>query len=671
LNPNWDENWRMPLAYRRTTVVKDDIPRLDEGECLNDNIIGFYLRYLFSELEASRPEVAKRLYFHNSYFYDNLKPTKGRGINYDSVKNWTAKVDLFSYDYIIVPVNEHFHWWVAIICNPGRMDPAAASTSDRHVDEDDDDSDEISIEMEIRGASNEQGSRQMSYGDPMDIDSDPAPQGVPKSRGSTPSRMSIDSVGEFTGTAFSKALEGRQEGGVAKLDGNGTQMTSTAAKTSSQKARKSGKKAVGPGPRKYSPEDPRIITLDSLGTSHSPACTHLKHYLIAELKDKKDRVMDYAQPIGMKATNIPEQNNFCDCGVYLLGYVQEFLKDPDTFVRHLLLREQKKWDFDASETRNDLRKLIFDLHEEYQSEQEKLRRRKAEAKRMKQASSPAGPARDAELKPQVAKDGGSRSVSAQPQDSRPGSHPGTTPPAVKSPTPDLSKVKGKPAHSDKAPDYARPSGPGHASPRPAAAADGEVRGAASGGVAAGGDQASRGVTWKRPASRVETEMRSPLSPSEPRPSIELADSVEDSVRRARHPAPKSSPRADRPEVVASIEKPHNDDLELLKPIPSTSPSTASQGQDRPRQATSSTNFRRLPLSRESAGESSRNKSGKDVYAMSSSPSPAAKGHDTGSRGQDPPLRSPYFPSHGVTRGGGTRSFPRRGKEHGTIDLTDD
>ncbi|KAH8908703.1 hypothetical protein BR93DRAFT_498250 [Coniochaeta sp. PMI_546] len=118
VNPEWDKDWRLPLTFHRTMVDKDDIPRLDEGQCLNDNIIGFYLKYLQIQAEKQRPETSKRIYFHNSFFYSKLKPSTGRHINYDGVKNWTAKVDIFAYDYIVVPVNEHFHWWVAIICNP-------------------------------------------------------------------------------------------------------------------------------------------------------------------------------------------------------------------------------------------------------------------------------------------------------------------------------------------------------------------------------------------------------------------------------------------------------------------------------------------------------------------------------------------------------------------------
>lgn len=37
------------------------------------------------------------------------------------VQRWTSKVDLFSKRYIIVPINESLHWYLAIIYNPSAL----------------------------------------------------------------------------------------------------------------------------------------------------------------------------------------------------------------------------------------------------------------------------------------------------------------------------------------------------------------------------------------------------------------------------------------------------------------------------------------------------------------------------------------------------------------------
>lgn len=35
------------------------------------------------------------------------------------VKTWTKHVNLFEKDFVIVPINENAHWFLAIICFPG------------------------------------------------------------------------------------------------------------------------------------------------------------------------------------------------------------------------------------------------------------------------------------------------------------------------------------------------------------------------------------------------------------------------------------------------------------------------------------------------------------------------------------------------------------------------
>lgn len=715
LNPDWAENWRMPLSYRRTTIVKDDIHRLDDGECLNDNIIAFYLRYLFTELEASRPAVAKRLYFHNSYFYDKLKPNKGRGINYDSVKTWTAKVDLFSYDYIVVPVNEHSHWWVVIICNPAKMDPSTSSASDAQEDEakgeaDGKDGDEMEIEMEIRGSRGDRVTSQRSLDDPMDIDSDNSPRKTLTSSATTPRRMSIDGIEEIENPTSARAVK---RGGVEVIadsddDNGGAQAGST--QCSSQNSKKpTKKKSAGPGPRKYDTKDPRIITLDSLGNGHSPACTNLKQYLIAEMKDKKNKVIDYPQPIGMKANNIPMQNNFSDCGVYLLGYIEEFLKDPDAFVHYLLRREQKEWDFDAWEKRNDLRKLIFDLHEEYQTGQEKLKGIRAEAKRMKVSSSPARGSQDAESKPRTTSEGGSRSVSAQPRESRPTSRSGlASPPAViRPPKSDSTNGKGSLERSDTFNRTQASASKGAFLKQ--INIDGEAH------VGRTTDQGRETYRQSKSASVSSAGLSSPLNLSKPMQSIEAPEQSRVITNRSRRHSPKSMSKKpsytskniglessdddkDKDEDKGSDEDDGDDEDEeededkdaddanddddgindstLPKPILSFPPPAMSRARARAGEPLSSAGTR-PHYSQARDGRGAR-PSSNDLYAVPSSPSPTAKGHEAGDDIQEQSTRSPFFSSYRATVSGNghLRSLPRRGIPSNkgpidTIDLTDD
>jgi hypothetical protein len=65
-------------------------------------------RYLERDLEVSHPAIAKRIYFFNTFFYERLtsRSSGKRGINYEGVQKWTSKIDIFNFDYVVVPVNE-------------------------------------------------------------------------------------------------------------------------------------------------------------------------------------------------------------------------------------------------------------------------------------------------------------------------------------------------------------------------------------------------------------------------------------------------------------------------------------------------------------------------------------------------------------------------------------
>ncbi|KAI3335044.1 hypothetical protein F4824DRAFT_501340 [Ustulina deusta] len=396
LNAGWEKRWRNSLVYpntgkNRATVDKDDIQRLDEGQFLNDNIIIFYLRFLQKNLEDENKDLAKRIYFQNTFFYDKLKPTKnGQGINYDSVKTWTSKVDLFSKDYIIVPINEYTHWYVAIICNAPKLVPSY------NHEQDGDTKNEVIAIADGNGITQANSQAPSRNGVPNgDIDGQhvalPAQEEVVESL----RRMSIDSSGHPSGVTKQKA-DNKSEEGVESVslkcdhdvyeikdsDRPETEVEHIATAANPQPRRKVGKKP-GVGLRKCDPTQPRIITLDSLGATHSPTCSYLKQYLIAELRDK--RGIEIASPgaMGTTAKDVPEQTNHCDCGLFLLGYIQEFLRGPDSFVKSLLQRDGGiHWDIDPSELRNNIRNLIFQLQTEQQNAEDVVQDRKRQAKKM-------------------------------------------------------------------------------------------------------------------------------------------------------------------------------------------------------------------------------------------------------------------------------------------------
>lgn len=368
-NPDWAVDWKIPLNYQRATVDKEDIMRLDEGQFMNDSLISFYLKYLHHQLEQKDQRTADKIYIFNSFFYDKLK-AKGRGINYDGVKNWTTKVDLFSFDYIIVPVNEASHWWVTIICNPGELLPSRQAVK----------AEDLAI-----------------------IAVDGSGPDSPKTQNPKASRRSPSSISPLTHDISHVTIDSSDdkdnatnvEGMIltepSKEHTNLSDLCEPKADNSltrpgSSKSSKGAKKRGPPPPRKYDPRDPRIITLDSLGSPHSSVVRSLKEYLMAEAEEKKGEKMENPGQLGTTVKDIPMQDNFTDCGVYLLGYIKEFMQDPDKFISDILQKEDRVWQLNASELRNDLRNLILKLQKEHQAQEQEKRRVKAQQKRSKERS---------------------------------------------------------------------------------------------------------------------------------------------------------------------------------------------------------------------------------------------------------------------------------------------
>ncbi|OAQ27071.1 cysteine proteinase [Linnemannia elongata AG-77] len=74
-------------------------------------------------MELKNKALSEQVYIFNTFFYQRLlsKPVKGATSSYNSIKNWTAKVDIFSKKYIIVPIHENLHWYLVVIVNPGLL----------------------------------------------------------------------------------------------------------------------------------------------------------------------------------------------------------------------------------------------------------------------------------------------------------------------------------------------------------------------------------------------------------------------------------------------------------------------------------------------------------------------------------------------------------------------
>lgn len=84
------------------------------------------------------------------------------------------------------------------------------------------------------------------------------------------------------------------------------------------------------------------------------------------MEGKAKRNIDISMPKGVTARGIPTQENYYDCGLYLLGYIREFFKNPQSFVRKILQKEfdvEKDWaHLSPPKLRHEIREILQDQY---------------------------------------------------------------------------------------------------------------------------------------------------------------------------------------------------------------------------------------------------------------------------------------------------------------------
>lgn len=398
------KKWKKPLVYprigkKKAEVSVEDRDRLRDYEFLNDNLIGFYMRFLQDHLERTNKQAAQRIYFFNSYFFDTLTKTpKGeRGINYSGVEKWTRSVDLFSYDYIVVPINQDAHWYVAIICNLPSLElgsaelvePSSAAVSDKETS--------IQPESEVQEIlESPEPERVPTAAAPAQPDSEKESKDEVESPASQQARQSL--------ATMSLGEDGQAENPTGKDEeaspaeewpdedvnppsptvefpnlrekSSTPQEQSASASEQGRKPRKTKKTGkVGP---KLHPKQTSIVTFDSLDLARSSTVIMLREYICKEAASKRGVEVDRGAIKGWRAKGIPLQPNFSDCGLYLLAYVEKFVQDPDPFIKKIHQREMSREDdwppLGSGLLRQRLRKFLDDLFDE----QVKLKKDKSE-----------------------------------------------------------------------------------------------------------------------------------------------------------------------------------------------------------------------------------------------------------------------------------------------------
>jgi sentrin-specific protease 7 len=342
--------------------------------------------YLFDKFNVP----AEKVFFFNTYFYTALTKNAGRnGINYDAVKRWTAKDDIFSHDYIVVPINEDTHWYLAIVCNVANI--ARKPIIDDSLDE------AIPSSITLADEAVESAEPAAAESAPADFVQSEINDDTAFLGGRAGEDEDIDLINpDDAGTAGNSFVDGARKSlifdqlDVASEHAVGGSMRAFPSESRLPAVKKPKRKPTVP---KRDPTSPVVMILDSLGSTRTSAVRALKSWLKAEGMEKRGMDAEIKEKgFYPKASQIPMQDNFSDCGVFVLGYATKFFQDPDAFKTKILTGEMSArtdWpDMKPSAMRTDLRKILFDLHKK----QHEAKKAEYKAKKEKKSKSQPAPA---------------------------------------------------------------------------------------------------------------------------------------------------------------------------------------------------------------------------------------------------------------------------------------
>ena len=106
----------------RVKITRADYNLLDAMEMVNDTVIDFYFKWIEKELLFEG--IAQQFLFFSTFFYKKLLNIKSEKSAADMLKS-LQQTELFGIKdglqiwdrkYLFVPINESFHWSLAVIC---------------------------------------------------------------------------------------------------------------------------------------------------------------------------------------------------------------------------------------------------------------------------------------------------------------------------------------------------------------------------------------------------------------------------------------------------------------------------------------------------------------------------------------------------------------------------
>merc|ERR1711962_654576 len=92
-------------------ITKKDLYCLTGDRWLNDKVIEFYLQMIAARSSTSLYGKMPTIHTMSTYFFLNLIMRGYEG----SIQRWNKDIDIFSFDYVFVPIHLEQHWCLAII----------------------------------------------------------------------------------------------------------------------------------------------------------------------------------------------------------------------------------------------------------------------------------------------------------------------------------------------------------------------------------------------------------------------------------------------------------------------------------------------------------------------------------------------------------------------------
>lgn len=120
----FDPPLRHSINDQHFIISYNDFKTLYNNDWINDTLIDFFIAMEIDHaINTVKLVRSDQVYAFNSFFFtklfsklDNLPPDY-----YANIRRWLLKIDLMSYDSVVIPINEHLHWYLVVMKNLPRL----------------------------------------------------------------------------------------------------------------------------------------------------------------------------------------------------------------------------------------------------------------------------------------------------------------------------------------------------------------------------------------------------------------------------------------------------------------------------------------------------------------------------------------------------------------------